>query len=59
MDSKDRITLGEGRGNAFIEFLKEGRKGDCTERAGNSRKDPGTSKETISEGQAGVVKATG
>ncbi len=23
--------MGEGRGNAFITFLKEGRKGDCTE----------------------------
>ena len=29
MDLKDSITLGEGRGNAFIEFLKEGRAGDC------------------------------
>jgi hypothetical protein len=27
--------------------------------AENSRKDPGTSEETIPEGQAGVVKATG
>jgi hypothetical protein len=26
---KDSITLGEGRGNAFITFLKERRKGDC------------------------------
>jgi hypothetical protein len=26
---KDSITLGEGRGNAFIMFLKEIRKGDC------------------------------
>jgi len=44
--------LGEGRGNAFIEFLKEGRAGDCGD-AGNSREDPGTSEETIPEGQAG------
>jgi hypothetical protein len=27
--SQSSITLGEGRGNAFIEFLKEGRTGDC------------------------------
>jgi len=26
---KDSITLREGRGNAFIRFLKERRKGDC------------------------------
>jgi RNA-directed DNA polymerase len=26
---KDSITLGEGRGNAFIMFLKKRRKGDC------------------------------
>jgi hypothetical protein len=26
---KDNITLREERGNAFIAFLKEGRKGDC------------------------------
>jgi retron-type reverse transcriptase len=26
---KDSTTLGEGRGNAFITFLKERRKGDC------------------------------
>ena len=34
--SQSSITLGEGRGNAFIEFLKEGRAGDCGD-AGNSR----------------------
>jgi hypothetical protein len=27
--SQSSITLGEGRGNAFIEFRKEGRTGDC------------------------------
>jgi hypothetical protein len=27
--SQSNITLGEGRGNAFIEFRKEGRTGDC------------------------------
>jgi hypothetical protein len=27
--SKDSITLGEGRGNTFIMFLKGGRIGDC------------------------------
>ena len=51
MDLKESETLGEGRGNAFIEFLKEGRAGDCGD-AGNSREDPGTSEETIPEGQA-------
>jgi hypothetical protein len=50
--------LGEERGNAFIVFLKRGRKEIAFE-AGNSRKDLGTSEETIPEGQAGVVKATG
>jgi hypothetical protein len=25
LDPKDNITLGEGRGNTFITFLKEGR----------------------------------
>jgi hypothetical protein len=28
-DLKDNITLGEGRGNTFIVFLKERRQGDC------------------------------
>ena len=42
----------EGRGNTFITFLKERRKGDCRN-AGNSREDSGTSEETIPEGQAG------
>ena len=55
---KDSIALGEGRGNTFIVFLKRGRKEIAVE-AGNSRKGPGTSEETIPEGQAGVVKATG
>jgi hypothetical protein len=43
--------LGEGRGNTFIVFLKRGRKEIAVE-AGNSRKGPGTSVETIPEGQA-------
>jgi hypothetical protein len=34
--------LGEGRGNAFIVFLKRGRK-EIAVKAGNSRKGPGTS----------------
>jgi hypothetical protein len=50
--------LGERRGNAFIVFLKRGNKEIAVE-AGNSRKDPGTSEETIPEDQAGVAKATG
>jgi hypothetical protein len=29
MDLKESRTLGEGRGNAFIRFPKEGRIGDC------------------------------
>jgi putative transcriptional regulator len=45
--------LGEGRGNTFIVFLKRGRQEIAVE-AGNSRKDPGTSEETIPEGQAGA-----
>ena len=36
LDLKDSITLGEGRGNAFIVFLKKGRKEIAVE-AGNSR----------------------
>jgi hypothetical protein len=49
--------LGKGRGNAFIVFLKRGRKEIAVE-AVNSRS-PGTSEETIPEGQAGVANATG
>jgi len=36
LDLKGSITLGEGRGNAFIVFLKRGRKEIAVE-AGNSR----------------------
>jgi hypothetical protein len=36
LDLKDSITLGEGRGNAFIVFLKRGRQEIAIE-AGNSR----------------------
>jgi hypothetical protein len=36
MHLKDSITLGEGRGNAFIVFLKRGRQEIAVE-AGNSR----------------------
>ena len=36
MDSKDSITLGEGRGNTFIVFLKRGRK-EIAVKAVNSR----------------------
>jgi hypothetical protein len=43
---KDNITLREERGNTFIMCLKEGRKGDCRD-AENSRKDSGTSEETM------------
>ena len=35
MDLKDSITLGEGRGNPFIMFLKRGRK-EIAVKAGNS-----------------------
>ncbi|MCX5916230.1 MAG: hypothetical protein NTX30_06020 [Deltaproteobacteria bacterium] len=55
---QSRRTLGEGRGNAFIMFLKEGRK-EIAGEARNSREDPGASEETIPEGQAGVAKAAG
>jgi hypothetical protein len=53
LDLKESISLREGRGNTFITSQKKRRKGDCTERAGNSRKDLGTLEETIPEGQAG------
>jgi len=33
---KDSVTLGEGRGNAFVVFLKKGRK-EIAVKAGNSR----------------------
>jgi hypothetical protein len=36
LNPKDSITLGEGRGNTFIVFLKRGRKEIAVE-AGNSR----------------------
>jgi hypothetical protein len=60
LDSQDNRTWGEGRGNAFITFLKRGRKEIAVE-AGNSGQNSGTSEETIPEGQAGTqaVKATG
>jgi hypothetical protein len=58
LDLKESITLGEGRGNTFIVFPKKGRKEIAVE-AGNSRKDPGPSEETMPEGQAGGAKATG
>jgi hypothetical protein len=45
--------LGEGRGNAFIRFLKEQREEDCSN-AGTSREGSGASEETISEGHAGA-----
>jgi len=54
---RESKALGEGRGNAFIVFLKRGRKEIAVE-AINSRS-PGTSEETIPEGQAGDAKATG
>ena len=52
------MTLGKGRGNAFIVFLKRGRRKEIAVEAVNSNS-PGTSEETIPEGQAGVAKATG
>ena len=58
MDLKGSITLGEGRGNAFIVFLKRGRK-EIAVKARNSREDPGTSEETIPGGQVGIAKAPG
>jgi hypothetical protein len=39
-------------------FLKEGRE-EIAGEARNSREDPGTSEETMPEGQAGVAKAAG
>ncbi len=54
LDPKDNKTLGEGRGNAFIVFLKK-RREEIAVGAGNSGADSGTSEETIPEGQAGSV----
>jgi hypothetical protein len=45
-------NLGEGRGNTFTVFLKEGRQGDCSD-AQNPGEDPATPEETIPKGQAG------
>ena len=44
--------MGEGRGNAFITFLKKGRE-EIAVGAGNSGENSGPSEETIPEGQAG------
>jgi hypothetical protein len=52
LDLKEMTTLREGRGNAFIMFLKRGRE-EIAIGAGNSGEDSGTSEETIPEGQAG------
>jgi hypothetical protein len=49
LNLRESKALGEERGNTFIMFLKRGRKEIAVE-AGNSRKDPGTSEETIPEG---------
>ena len=48
---KDSITLGEGRGNTFIVFLKRERK-EIAVKAVNSREVREPSEETIPEGQA-------
>jgi hypothetical protein len=50
--------LGEGRGNAFIVFLKRGRK-EISVKGWELQRSPGTSEETIPGGQAGIAKATG
>jgi len=52
--SQGEHNLGRGKGQYFHRVSEEEKEGDCTERAGNSRKDPGTSEETIPEGQAGA-----
>jgi hypothetical protein len=52
---KDSITLGEGRGNAFIVFLKRGRK-EIAFKGWELQRSPGTSEETIPGGQADVRK---
>jgi hypothetical protein len=56
LNLKDNITLREERGNTFIMFLKEGRKGDCRD-AENSKKDPGTSEETTPECQTYICES--
>jgi hypothetical protein len=52
--SQGQHNLGRGKGQYFYHVSEEVKEGDCTERAGNSRKGLGTSEETIPEGQAGV-----
>ncbi len=56
--SKDNRTLGEGRGNAFIMFLKRGRKEIAVE-AGNSRKVRELQRKLYRKAKQEVAKATG
>jgi len=52
MGSQRQHNFGRGKGQC-LHHVSEGAKGGNCSNAGNSRKDPGTSEETISEGQAG------
>jgi len=58
LNPKDSITLGEGRGNTFIVFLKRGRK-EIAFKGWELQRIPATSVGTIPGGQAGIAKALG
>jgi hypothetical protein len=57
--SQGEHNLGRGKGQYFYHVSEGVKERRLHGRAGNSRKDPGTSEETIPEGQAGAAKATG
>jgi hypothetical protein len=57
--SQGQHNLGRGKGQYFYHVLEEVKGRRLHERAGNSRKDPATSEETIPEGQVRVANATG
>ena len=56
--SQRQHNFERGKGQCLY-HVSEGEKERRLRNAGNSRKDPGTSEETIPEGQAGITKATG
>jgi len=58
LNLRDNITLGAGRGNSFIVFLKRGRE-EIAFKGWELQRSPGTSEETIPAGQAGIANAAG
>ena len=54
--SQGQHNLGRGKGQYFYHVSEEVKGRRLHGRAGNSRKDPGTSEETIPEGQAGFKR---